>query len=143
MKFKIPMEGGDDELNMAPMIDMVFLLLIFFMVASQLASLERVPVKLPVADESKVPDEVLDRQMITVRPADASGEKVEIFMNMKSIDLETFTTQIGDMYAANENLKVYLRVDKEVKYKHVKEIMNACASVGIVNVIFATFESGN
>jgi len=143
MKFKIPMEGGDDEINMAPMIDMVFLLLIFFMVASQLASLERVPVKLPVADESKVPEEVLDRQLITVRPADASGEEAEIFMSMNSIDLETFTTQIGDMYIANENLKVYLRVDKDVKYKHIKEIMNACASVGIVDVIFATFESGN
>ena len=142
MKFKIPMEGGDDELNMAPMIDMVFLLLIFFMVASQLASLERIPVKLPVADESKVPDEVLDRQLITVRP-DESGEAAEIFMNLKSIDLETFTTQIGDLYAANENLKVYLRVDKDVKYKHIKEIMNACASAGIVDVIFGTFESGN
>jgi biopolymer transport protein ExbD len=137
------MEGGDDELNMAPMIDMVFLLLIFFMVASQLASLERIPVKLPVADESKVPDEALDRQLITVRPADENGEEAEIFMNLKSINLEDFTAQIGDLYTVNENLKVYLRVDKQVKYKHIKEIMNACASVGIVDVIFATFESGN
>ncbi|HKL22529.1 MAG TPA: biopolymer transporter ExbD [Tichowtungia sp.] len=143
MKFKIPMEGGDDDINMAPMIDMVFLLLIFFMVASQLASMERVPVELPVADKSKVPDEARDRQLITIRPADESGEGAEIFMNLQSIDLETFSSQIGDMYAANENLKVYLRADKNVKYKHIKELMNACAGVGIVDVIFGTFESGN
>jgi len=39
VKFKIPVEGGDDEINMAPMIDMVFLLLIFFMVASHLTAM--------------------------------------------------------------------------------------------------------
>lgn len=143
MKFKIPMEGGDDEINMAPMIDMVFLLLIFFMVASQLATMERVPVELPVADKSKVPDEARDRQLITIRPAAESAGPAEIFMNLQSISLETFTAKIGDLYAANENLKVYLRADKRVKYKHIKEIMNACASVGIVDVIFGTFESGN
>lgn len=143
MKFKIPMEGGDDDINMAPMIDMVFLLLIFFMVASQLASMERVPVLLPVADKSKVPEEARDRQLITIRPADESAEQAEIFMNLQMVDLDTFTAKIGNLYAANENLKVYLRADKRVKYKYIKEIMNACASVGIVDVIFGTFESGN
>ncbi len=72
MKFRIPTEGGDDEINMAPMIDMVFLLLIFFMVASHLTALERIPVSLPVADKAKVPEEARDRQLITVLP-DADG----------------------------------------------------------------------
>jgi len=144
MKFKIPMEGGDDEINMAPMIDMVFLLLIFFMVASKLAQMERVPVELPVADKSKVPDETPHRQMISILPAKEGADQAQIFMNLETIDnLEDFATKIGAMYAANENMKVYMRADKDVKYKHIKQIMDACSGVGIADVVFGTFESGN
>ena len=143
MKFKIPMEGGDDEINMAPMIDMVFLLLIFFMVASHLTALERIPVLLPVADKATVPKEARDRQLVTIRAVDDSGEEAEIFMSLQVVDLETFTTAIGNLYEADENLQVYLRADRRVKHKHIKEVMAACASVGIVDIIFGTFESGN
>ena len=44
MKFKLPIFEGDDEVQMAPMIDMVFLLLIFFMVASHLNQLDKVEI---------------------------------------------------------------------------------------------------
>lgn len=142
MKFKIPMEGGDEEINMAPMIDMVFLLLIFFMVASHLTTLERIPVLLPVADEAKVPKEARNRQLVTIRSVDDSGDDAEIFMNLQVVDLDRFTSAIGTMYEGNENLQVYLRADRRVKHKHIKEVMNACAGVGIVDIIFGTFESG-
>ena len=143
MKFKIPMEGGDDDINMAPMIDMVFLLLIFFMVASHLTALERIPVPLPVADKAKVPEEARDRQLITIRAVDDSGEEADIYMNLQVIDLQTFATEIGRLYESDENLQVYLRADRRVKHKHIKNVMEACAGVGIVDIIFGTFESGN
>ena len=142
MKFKIPMEGGDDEINMAPMIDMVFLLLIFFMVASQLTTMERIPVPLPVASNSKVPEEARDRQLVTIRSVDNTGDEAEIYMNLQVVDLETFTTAIGNLFESDPNLRVYLRADRRVKYKHIKKVMEACAGVGIVDIIFGTFESG-
>ena len=143
MKFKIPIEGGDDEINIAPMIDMVFLLLIFFMVASQLTSLERIKVELPVADESTVPEEARNRQLITVLPSDDDDDTAEIFMNLQIVDFERFAAAIDQLYQDDENLSVYLRADRNVKYKHVKEVMEACSNVGIVDIIFGTFESGN
>lgn len=143
MKFKIPMEGGDDDINMAPMIDMVFLLLIFFMVASHLTALERIPVPLPVADKAKVPEEARDRQLVTIRAVDNTGEDAEIYMNLQVVDLETFTTAIGNLFESDSDLQVYLRADRRVKHKHIKEIMEACAGIGIVDIIFGTFESGN
>jgi biopolymer transport protein ExbD len=143
MKFKIPMEGGDDDINMAPMIDMVFLLLIFFMVASHLTALERIPVLLPVADEAKVPKEARDRQLVTIRSMDDSGEDAEIFMNLQVVDIERFTTAISNLHEGNEDLQVYLRADRRVKHKHIKKVMEACANAGIVDIIFGTFESGN
>lgn len=143
MKFKIPMEGGDDDINMAPMIDMVFLLLIFFMVASHLTALERIPVPLPVADKAKVPEEARDRQLVTIRAVDDTGEDAEIYMNLQVVDLETFTTAIGNLFEADQDLQIYLRADRRVKHKHIKKVMEACAGVGIVDIIFGTFESGN
>jgi biopolymer transport protein ExbD len=142
MKFKIPMEGGDDDINMSPMIDMVFLLLIFFMVASHLTSMERIQVPLPVADKAKVPEEARDRQLITIRAMDDSGENAEIFMNLQVVNLEQFTRAVGNLYESDSNIKIYLRADRRVKHKHIKEVMEACAGVGIVDIIFGTFESG-
>ncbi|MCF7849949.1 MAG: biopolymer transporter ExbD [Kiritimatiellales bacterium] len=143
MKFKIPVEGGDDEINMAPMIDMVFLLLIFFMVASHLTALERIPVPLPVAGRAKVPEEARNRQLITIRSDDESGEDVKIYMALKEMTVEELTPIMTELYEENEELQVYLRADRYVKHKHVKAVMGACAEAGISDIIFGTFESGN
>lgn len=143
MKFKIPVEGGEDEINMAPMIDMVFLLLIFFMVASHMSKMDRTPVPLPVADKSTVPENAQGRQLITIRSQDATGEEVDILMNLKVVQLEEITPIVENLLAADKNAEVYLRADRFAKHKHVKEVMAACAKGGVANVIFATFESGN
>lgn len=142
MKFKIPVEGGDDEINMAPMIDMVFLLLIFFMVASQLTKMDRRLVPLPVADKSTVPENARGRQIITVESKDLTGEEVTVFMNLVDIEVEAITPAIEKLLAENPDAEVYLRADRYAKHKHVKEVMAACAKGGVANVIFATFESG-
>jgi biopolymer transport protein ExbD len=143
MKFKIPMEGGDDDINMAPMIDMVFLLLIFFMVASHLTALERVPVQLPVADKAKVPEEARDRQLVTILSRDDSGEDAIIFMNLQEVDIDQFSAAIRTLYEADENIRIYLRADRRVRHKHIKAVMQACADAGIVDIIFGAFESGS
>jgi biopolymer transport protein ExbD len=142
VKFRIPVEGGNDEINMAPMIDMVFLLLIFFMVASHMVKMDRTPVELPVADKSTVPEKVLGRQMITIRSQDSTGEEVDVLMNLREIQVEDITPYIRSLLAENSNAEVYLRADRYAKHKHVKEVMAACAEGGVANVIFATFESG-
>jgi biopolymer transport protein ExbD len=143
MKFKIPVEGGDDEINMAPMIDMVFLLLIFFMVASHLTKIDRTPVELPVADKSTVPESARGRQMITIRSQYPTGEEVDILMNLKQIDVDSITPYIKNLLEENKDAEVYIRADRYAKHKYVKEVMAACAEGGVANVIFATFESGN
>ena len=142
MKFRIPIEGGEDEINMAPMIDMVFLLLIFFMVASHMSKLDRIPVELPVADKSVVPEQTPERQLITIRSKDRSGEEVDIIMNLQPVTIEQVSLQVQKLLAENKDAEVYLRADRFVRHKYVKKVMAACAEGGVANVIFATFESG-
>jgi biopolymer transport protein ExbD len=143
MKFKIPTEGGDDEINMAPMIDMVFLLLIFFMVASHLSSVERVPVPLPVADKAKVPEDIRDRQMVTLLATDDSGGQVEIFMNLQKMDMKGFAEEMNKTVAGKNSQPVYLRVDRRLRQKYVRQVMAICADAGIADIIFGALESGN
>ncbi|MDF7826059.1 biopolymer transporter ExbD [Pontiellaceae bacterium B12227] len=143
MKFKIPVEGGEDEINMAPMIDMVFLLLIFFMVASHMSKMDRTPVELPVANKSVVPENARGRQLITIRSQDTTGEDVDILMNLKVLEIEEITPVVEKILMENKDAEIYLRADRYAKHKHVKEVMAACAKGGVVNVIFGTFESGN
>jgi biopolymer transport protein ExbD len=140
MQFKIPTEGGDDEINMAPMIDMVFLLLIFFMVTSHIRSLELTPVELPVADQAKVPETARDRQVVTVSAE--SGGRVSYYMNLQKVNIQELSAEMVRQQAANKNVRIYLRADRQVKQKHIKAVMSACAEAGIADIIFGVVESG-
>ena len=67
MRFGLNPWQDDDTTPMAPMIDMVFLLLIFFMAASHLNQLERVEIEVPEAAHAVSPRELLDRRTVTIR----------------------------------------------------------------------------
>ena len=57
---------GDDKFEMTPMIDVVFLLITFFMTVTSYASAELIQVAMPNAPEAKVPDDVGDRQFLSI-----------------------------------------------------------------------------
>ena len=106
MKFRIPIEGGDDDINMAPMIDMVFLLLIFFMVASHMSKMDRIPIDLPVADKSIVPESAPGRQLITIRSYDRTGEEVDVLI----CACQQETTALGFLTEFDQQLRALPQV---------------------------------
>ena len=65
MKLKLPARE-DAAVDMAPMIDLVFLLLIFFMVASVVTELEKVEVAIPESEYAKVPEDTKNRMMLSI-----------------------------------------------------------------------------
>ncbi|HNX53053.1 MAG TPA: biopolymer transporter ExbD [Pontiellaceae bacterium] len=140
MKFKIPTEE-DEEINVMPLIDVVLMLLIFFMVSSHMNTLERVTVSLPVADKAKVPEDARDRQVITVESE--TGGRVTYYMNLRKMDIKELSAEIVRLHEADENMKVYLRADRQVRHKHIKAVMEACAEAGIADIIFGVVESGS
>ena len=142
MHFKSQFDD-DEDINMAPMIDMVFLLLIFFMVASHMIKIDKTPVELPQASSSVVPEKISDRTFITIRSSDTIGEEVEFFMNLKNTTIDDIKTKISESFLNNENISICLRADKFVRHKHIKNIMQICAEIGVSDVIFAAFEANN
>ena len=140
MKFRIPTEE-DEEINIMPLIDVVLMLLIFLMMSSHMKTIEMVPISLPVANNGKVPEEALDRQIITAS-IDQDGS-VSYFTELRKMDIMELTTEITRQREANENLKVYLRADRLVQYKNIEAVMDACAQAGISDIIFGVVESGS
>ncbi len=137
MKFVLPSgEGEEDEIPMAPMIDMVFLLLIFFMVASHFHSLERVEIEVPVADKAKVPEDLSGRRTITVK---SDGV---IYLGNKPVPLEEVGPAVKKELERLPALKVYLRADRATPHKDVREVMKRCAENGAVEILFAAYEGG-
>jgi biopolymer transport protein ExbD len=135
MKFALPVLEEDDGIQMAPMIDMVFLLLIFFMAASHLNQLEKVEIEVPVARHAAVPDDLLDRRTITIQ-ADGS-----LYLGNRPGVLEEITPLVRKELAAAPMLKIYVRADERVRHRRVREVMKACADAGAAEVIFAAYET--
>lgn len=133
MKIKTPARD-DAAIEMAPMIDMVFLLLIFFMVASVVTELEKVDVEIPLSEHAKVPEDTKGRMMLSV---DANNQ---IYAGTVPVTIEELKTLVEAELAFNEDLRVLIRADHRVEYKTCKDIMVACGEVGATDLIYATFE---
>jgi biopolymer transport protein ExbD len=127
--------GEDLELDMSPMIDMVFLLLIFFIIASQVID-EKPQVSVPKASYGKIPEDTTGRLMISV------SKKGEYFLGSdptpRSID--QVRDQIEMEINADPELRILIRSDGETKYKVNEKITVACAEVGAQDLIYSVFE---
>jgi biopolymer transport protein ExbD len=134
MKFKLEMDGGEEEISMAPLIDMVFLLLIFFMVASHLNQLDKVEIDVPVADHAKVAEDMSDRRTITVK---ADGT---VYLGSVPSSLEKIGPQVEKERRIVPGLKIYLRADKNTPHHYVRDVMKTCAANGASEILFATYE---
>lgn len=121
---------------MAPMIDMVFLLLVFFMCVSTLAQADKsVKLDLPKSHESKVPEDLSDRGTVSV------NEEGEIFVGMEPVNLAGLKAKISASLQKNPELRIWVRADEGTSYGKVKPVLKACAEAGAYEIIYATHQA--
>ena len=131
---KIDMGQNEEaSFEMAPMIDMVFLLLVFFMMASQMAQLQNIKMDIPEATKAVVPKERPNRWVVNIN---ADGD---IFEGMKPIDIKQLSKRVAEEVKINPKVKVYLRADMNTKHKEVKKVMAAMAKAGVSDFIFGVY----
>lgn len=123
-------------IDMSPMIDMVFLLLIFFIVASAIVKVEPVKIDVPSAIYAKVPEDETGRFPITVTP----DGTLYVGLVQEKVTLDELKERIGQELEADAELRILIRADGMVKYETNEEIMEACAEVGATDMIFAAYE---
>lgn len=120
---------------MAPMIDVVFLLIIFFMVAADMNQQERVPVQIPMASHSVRPDDPSGRGTVTVK---ANGD---VFAGSQPVTLDQLSDLARLRLKENPNFKLFLRADRSTPHEHIRDVMRTAAEAGVVDIIFATHAS--
>lgn len=122
--------------NMTPMIDVVFLLIIFFLVSSHLARQEsRMELALPIA-KSGAEDVDLETPRVTINVA-ADGK---LFIAGRMLPREQLPDTLRELrQTEGENLEVRIRSSRETPYLHVEPIMMACTQSSIWNVSYAVY----
>ena len=125
---------GSLEFNMTPMIDVVFNLIVFFVVASHLAKQEvQLELDLPTASQSQPASENQPRRVtVNVLPGG------EIQLSGETVQPAALQSRIAaERRDAGNDIEVRIRADRTVSYGSVEPIMLACAKAGVWNVTFA------
>ncbi|MFC1594748.1 ExbD/TolR family protein [Candidatus Omnitrophota bacterium] len=132
MKFKrhSQLEHGLTQLDIAPLIDVVFQLLIFFMLTSSFIFQPGIKVHLPPAVTSEVIQE--ESSIITV-----SRENV-IYLNGKLVTASELKDALAPV--AKKNRPILIKADRRAALGRVVEIWDLCRELGINRVNIATNE---
>jgi biopolymer transport protein ExbD len=130
------------EMQMGPMIDMVFLLLVFFMVTAKPVKQESdINIGLPgtVAQEEAL--DIPDEQRITIR---ADGQVILNDQPMDSPQSPVLPTLIGTLKRFKETADanksealITIDADDAAQHQRIVTVLNACAQAGITGVTFA------
>lgn len=121
--------------QMAPMIDITFLLLIFFMLVAKQTQNQFKAIENPIAEHSTVAQQVMDRGIITIDVDEM------IYMGAYPATLEEITEMVKTRVEQNPKFQVQLRIDARVRHEKVRSLLSACAEGGALDVIFSTYQS--
>ncbi len=117
---------GSATLEMTPLIDMVFLLLIFFLVATTFHQTEReMQIALPHAAFAGPISTALREIIINV---DADGN---IIVSGRTIEADELRILIEEAVAANPEQKVTVRGDRATPYANVVRVLDICKGGGV------------
>lgn len=129
MRINLPDDSDHLEVPMAPLIDVVFLLLIFFLVASQLKYVQReLQIDLPTASAAApvvTPDDLF------VIAIDRDGQA---YIGDEPVTTASLIEQIRARAEQQPDLRVRLDADRQTPYHHVVQLLNELQFHGLTRV---------
>jgi len=133
----------DPEFQIAPMIDILLVLLVFFMsIATEQVMQVRKEVLLPVAKEAKeldAKDKAKSELMLNLTWSDLENTG-SIIVDDKTVDAGGLQDLIRKKKEINPDLRVIIRADRRAKYAFVRSIMVAMGAAGVPNVTFSAVD---
>lgn len=130
--------SGDDlaenhEINVTPFIDVMLVLLIIFMVAAPLSTVD-VNVDLPAstAKPAERPDEPI---YVTLK------EDMSLSLGNDTVARNVLGTSLDRMTEGNKDARIFLRADKTVDYGQFMEVMNLLRDAGYLKIALVGLES--
>jgi biopolymer transport protein ExbD len=118
--------GRDIALDLTPVIDMVFLLLIFFLVATTFQQTEReMKIALPTASAAGPISAALRELVVNV------DEQGQMIVNSRVIEPEALREVVEQAVAANPEQKVSVRGDRTTAYANIVRVLDICKGAGV------------
>jgi biopolymer transport protein ExbD len=123
------------EINVTPFIDVMLVLLIIFMVAAPLATVD-INVDLPVSNATPAPRP--QEPLFVTLKADLS-----LAMGNDPVARETIAADLDRVTDWDRETRVFVRADQAVPYGEVMEVMNLLRSSGYVRIALVGLETAN
>ena len=133
MNFRSHQRPDSVGFQIAPMIDIVFLLLCFFVTAQLFSQWEtEIEITLPTAQTGETPQRLPGEVIINIH---SSGQ---IVVNTRPMDLETLGSMLNRLADLFPGQAVIVRADRATAYEHVMAVLDVCRMADIWNISFAT-----
>jgi biopolymer transport protein ExbD len=126
-----------DEVSfqLTPMIDMTFLLLIFFMVTQKITEQElSVPIRLPIAATAATTEKT-ERDVINL---DGEGN---YYLGDRAASKDEVLAHLRAKFRDFPPLQIYLRADQKTPTKKIREFVEMATEVGAIDLIFGVHEN--
>jgi biopolymer transport protein ExbD len=125
----MPIKTHQDEkptLNMTPMIDILFLLIIFFMVGTKFTEIERkIGLDVPEVSDTETPETPPQHKVINVY-RDGS-----VTLDEEPMELDQLEQQLTSLRQQTSTLSVIIRGDAEGAFQNVASVLSVCRRAGV------------
>lgn len=121
----------EPKVDMTPMVDVVFLLLIFFMISTTFIETPGLSIKLPESTSNVAEKEPEEIKIYL-------SKKGEIFLGETPLDAAALKRQLSSYGKKAENMTFLLLADKEARHGQVVELMDLAKVSGFAKLAIAT-----
>lgn len=133
-------ENGEPEFQIAPMIDVLLTLLIFFMsiTTAEVIKVDK-GIELPIAENAKKKDEnnSMNEVLLNIRWEVAEQKGLVTYNERKFPNLEELVPILEQKYATNNKSRVIIRGDKRLPAVEVQKVMTVIGQSGISDISFS------
>lgn len=119
------------RVDLTPMVDVVFLLLIFFMISTTFVEKQGLTIKLPKATASKVPQDKKEVQVYLSKEGD-------IFLEEEQLTLEQLGGRLSGYGQHGKGMMFLLMADREAQHGNVVQLMDLAKKAGFDKLAIAT-----
>lgn len=131
---------GEPEFQIAPMIDVLLTLLIFFMsiTTAQVEALDK-DIKLPIAPDAKERKKDPNQMIVNIKWNATKQEAINVLDGVSFSKPEELQTAMENKKEGRPNPEILIRGDQDTPAKEIQKVMQCAGLAGIDNISFSTF----
>ncbi|RYD37917.1 MAG: biopolymer transporter ExbD [Verrucomicrobiaceae bacterium] len=132
MNFRTSHATESHGMNLVPLIDVLLILLVFFIVTFSMAQRENdLNISVPAAESGAPKDRQVGEIVVNI------GRDGSVRVNTQQLTEEQLFKRFQDIYQLNKKQAIIIRADEESVYKNMFKVLDLCYKAGLYHVSFA------